>query len=317
MYYYYFADMESLRPKVREVMEDFFLILQGKWVYDEDEEETKKMLEMFKNPEDILSEIVLIKEIDVSSKRSVAMLDLTEEEKLRGILENPEEWVADMKDESAHAGRIFSWMTGPDFSTAETLEKIKVLAKFVLKMAVYRFCTMHFPKIANNFEQYEEVDIEPLENDMDEWEKQFWTAWVSHSVEVDFVGYYTVAKRRGELRRQYSRRTLQRDSREERDMWNDCIVRAFKDIDTVENVKKLREHCMAGKLPGKEKANHPNYKESADIQDMKRLLDMIDRHRRSELTSEDVKELKENSERWRNDLEKLAEMIRELEEVVF
>ena len=36
---------------------------------------------------------------------------------------------------------------------------------------------------------------------------------------------------------------------------------------------------------------------------------MIDRHRRDELTSEDVKELKENSERWKNDLEKLAEMI--------
>ena len=307
MYYYYFADMESLRPKVREAMEDIFLILQGKWGFDEDEEETEKMLEMFKNPEDILSEIVSIKEIDVSSKRSLSILDLTEEEKRQGILENPEEWVADMKDENR--GIFTYWNSGPDFSAMETLEKIKVLAKFVLKMAVYRFCTMHFPKIANDFEQYEEVDIEPLENDLDEWEKQFWTAWVSHSVEEDFVGYYTIAKRRGELRRQYSRRTLKRDSREERDMWNDCIVRAFKDIDTVENVKKLREDCMAGKLPGKEKVNHPNYRESTDIQYMKHLLDMIDRHRRDELTSEDVKELKENSERWKNDLEKLAEMI--------
>ena len=143
MYYYYFADMESLRPKVREAMEDIFLILQGKWGFDEDEEETEKMLEMFKNPEDILSEIVSIKEIDVSSKRSLSILDLTEEEKRQGILENPEEWVADMKDENR--GIFTYWNSGPDFSAMETLEKIKVLAKFVLKMAVYRFCTMHFP----------------------------------------------------------------------------------------------------------------------------------------------------------------------------
>ena len=55
-----------------------------------------------------------------------------------------------------------------------------------------------------------------------------------------------------------------------------------------------------------------NHKESADIQRMKHLLDIIDRHSRGELTSEDVTELKGNCESWTNDIEKLAEMIRSL-----
>ncbi len=55
-----------------------------------------------------------------------------------------------------------------------------------------------------------------------------------------------------------------------------------------------------------------NHKESADIQRMKYLLDIIDRHRKGELTSEDVTILKENSESWRSDIGNLAETIRAL-----
>lgn len=128
------------------------------------------MQKKFENPESILSEVMSIKEIDISSKRSLSMLDLSEEEKRQGILKNPEEWVADMKDEPPCSPFRES---GPNFFDDTTFEKIKVLAKFVLKMAVYRFCTMHFPKIMKSSQQYARIDIKPLENELEEWEKQF------------------------------------------------------------------------------------------------------------------------------------------------
>lgn len=62
----------------------------------------------------------------------------------------------------------------------------------------------------------------------------------------------------------------------------------------------------------KKSMNQKEDKATADIQRMKHLLDILDRHRKGELTSEDVAELKENSESWRNDIEKLAETIHSL-----
>lgn len=55
--------------------------------------------------------------------------------------------------------------------------------------------------------------------------------------------------------------------------------------------------------------DHANNKESVEIQRMKHLLNIIDRHSRGELSSEDVTELKGNCESWINDIEKLAEMV--------
>lgn len=45
----------------------------------------------------------------------------------------------------------------------------------------------------------------------------------------------------------------------------------------------------------------------SDIGRMKHLLDIMDRHRRGELTSEDVSEVKENLEGWKKDIENLRE----------
>lgn len=307
MYYYYFADMESLRMNVREALENIFIILNKKWNFEE-KKETKKMLKMFENPESILSEVMSIKEIDISSKRSLSMLDLSEEEKRQGILKNPEEWVADMKDEPFCS---LLRKSGPNFFDDTTFEKIKVLAKFVLKMAVYRFCTMHFPKIMKSFQQYARIDIEPLENELEEWEKQFWTVWVSHSVEVNIYVRDSIAQKRAALRNKYSNRELKlrKDSREEQDMWDYCILKAFKDIDTLENVKELRQNCIGEKLSGSKKENYSNDNESADILRMKHLLDILDRHRKGRLSEGDVTELKENSESWSKDIEALRKMI--------
>lgn len=52
---------------------------------------------------------------------------------------------------------------------------------------------------------------------------------------------------------------------------------------------------------------------TSDIGRMKHLLDIMGRHRRGELTSGDVTELKENLEGWKKDIEKLREAAYSLE----
>ena len=85
--------------------------------------------------------------------------------------------------------------------------------------------------------------------------------------------------------------------------------------DENNNPKQCADEIVAMYAPVQDCLNplqDDNHKESADIQRLKHLLDIIDRHSRGELTSEDVTELKGNCESWTNDIEKLAEMIRSL-----
>lgn len=135
--------------------------------------------------------------------------------------------------------------------------------------------------------------------------------WVSHSVEVDIYVRDSIAQKRAKLRNKYSNRELKlrKNSREERDMWDYCILKAFKDIDTLKNVKELRRDCIGEKLSGSKKENYSNDNESADILRMKHLLDILDRHRKGRLSEGDVTELKENSESWSKDIEALRKMI--------
>lgn len=320
MYYYYFADMDSLRLNVKEALENIYLILNGEWDLD-DEEETEKMLEMFENPDEILAEVMSIKEIDISSRSIVSLLNLTNEEKKTGILEEPEEWVADIKDELENASVLGGLITmgiygsdrgggffNPYEEKKERFEKIRVLARFVLKMAVYRFCKMHFPKLLKKSGGEIQLHIAPLENRMEEWEKQFWTVWVSHAVEVDFFKGEDLCGKRRDLRFQYTRRKLVQGSREERDIWEDCIVKAFKDIDTVENVKEMRQNCRGNKFDLENK----NSKNIAEIESMRKMLDMMEKQINGELTTEEACELKRHASEWSKDMKSLAEMISKL-----
>ena len=316
--YYYYADMDSLRLNVKEALENIFLILNGEWdLYDE--EETEKMLEMFENPDEILAEVMAIKEIDISSRSIVSLLDLTDEEKKTGILEEPEEWVADIKDDLENNVGLFRiiGISGNFYDRSEEkrerFEKIRALTRFVLKMAVYRFCTIHFPKLLKKSGKEIQLHIASLENRMEEWEKQFWTVWVGHAVEVDFYKGEDLCGKRRDLRFQYTRRKLVQGSHEERDIWEDCIVRAFKDIDTVEKVKNLRwSYCGENKIRIGKIDGNGDGKKIAEIESMRKMLDMMEKQINGELTAEETDELKRHGSDWSKDMKSLAEMISKL-----
>lgn len=307
MYYYYFADMESLRPNVREVLEDIFLILNDKWDYSEIEE-TGKMLAMFENPKKILSEVMSIREINVNSKKVISLLNLTEEEKRLAMVERPEEWVTEMINEDEDPEFIrYQYSLESD----KRFEQIKILAIFILKIAVYRFCVIYFPKILRKSEQSIQLHIDILENEMYEWEKQFWTVWVSHGVEVHFYRRDSLADKRGALRREYSRRFLEQHSGEETHIWEYCIS-AFKDMDTVECVKKMRQNCIGEKQIKTGEDNDKNYVGCEELRHMKQLLDIFDKNIQGRLTTQDVIVLKENAENWNEDIKKLKKLVHAL-----
>ena len=273
-----------------------------------DEEETEKMLNMFENPEKTLSEVMSIKEIDVRSKKRLSLLSLTEEERQSAMLENPEELEADLEDEM---DRFWGLKLNRYEQESEIkFEKIKVLSRFVLKMAVYRFCTIHFPRILEKSGQCVELEVDSLENEMEEWEKQFWTVWVSYSVEVDFIACHSIADRRGDLRYQYSKRSLSLDdTRQVKDIWKHCIMGAFKDIDTVESVKKMRQDCIGEKQSERKETNTKGYKGSAEIEAARKLIDMMEKQLKGELTDEDSVYLKKNVSEWNKSIRDLAEML--------
>jgi Uncharacterized protein with a von Willebrand factor type A (vWA) domain len=149
---------------------------------------------------------------------------------------------------------------------------------------------------------------------MREWEKQFWTVWVSNSAEVNFAYSHSIAEKRKDIRTCYSKGIFDKyDMTVKREIWDNCIIKAFKDIDTLKNVKALRRDCIGEKLSGSKKENYSNDNESADIQRMKHLLDILDRHRKGRLSERDVTELKENSESWNKDIEALRKMIDRLD----
>lgn len=317
MYYYYFADMESLRMSMREALENIFIILydDGRWDCDE-AEETKKMLAMFENPDKILSEVMSIKEIDTSSKKRLSLLNLSTQEKSSAMIENPEEWVAEIQEDVGEG--LLSGFYDDSEEKKERFEKIKALARFVLKMAVYRFCRVHFPKILKKSGQDIELHVEQLENEMEEWEKQFWTVWVGHSVEVSFQKWESIFDMRSSLRYQYTRRKLEQGSREERDIWQDCIVRAFKDIDTVEEVKKLRrKYCeeLTSTHIKSSSSNSKNYIGKKEIESIKKLTEIMEKQLKDELDNEDVNELKKHVSEWNEDIRKLTGILNQLPEI--
>lgn len=69
MAYYNYVQMDSLQPEEIIILENIYMLLNGRWHYKE-AEETKKMKEMFENSEDVIAKIMSIKEIDVRNRRA-------------------------------------------------------------------------------------------------------------------------------------------------------------------------------------------------------------------------------------------------------
>ena len=68
MAYYEYVDMNSLQSEDAVVLENICLLLNEKWDYEE-VEETKKMIKMFEDSEDVIAKIMSIKEIDVTNRK--------------------------------------------------------------------------------------------------------------------------------------------------------------------------------------------------------------------------------------------------------
>lgn len=310
MKYYDIIDMKSLQMKERTVLENIYLILNQEWLYQE-EKETKQMVAMFEDSEKIIDKFMSMKEIDIKNKKTLEILDLTEEEKRTGMIEKPEEWIEEISVteviRAMNAPEIDGMLGCSEEDYPIECEKVKILVKFVLKMAVYRFCTVHFPKIVekssgNRF--INEKKIEVLKSELEEWERLFWK-------NTDICGVHgeDISSKRRKLISCY---TYTGSWHGDWYLW-DCIEGAYRDEGTFERVKKLRLNYREEdtfKIDGL--SSNKNHKEIAEIENMRKLLDFMEKQLNGELTEEDSGKLKEYVAEWKIDIENLTKMIDKL-----
>ena len=57
MAYYKYVEMNSLEPEEVIILENICMVVSGEWHYEE-VEETKKMMKMFENSEEVLAKIM-------------------------------------------------------------------------------------------------------------------------------------------------------------------------------------------------------------------------------------------------------------------
>lgn len=292
MYYWNFINMKYVTSKVREAMEDIFLILNQEWEYNETRE-TQKMLKMFQNSEEILEEVMAM-QVSLDSRASWLKTDNSgKPDKVIDCPKNPEKILDELQN-------IGDRMFGPAWSE-EGQEKIDILAVFVTKMAVYRFCKTHFPRIlSSSSKEIDEEKIDLLENEMEKWEKQFWTVWVSHAVEVDFYCSDDLFSKRKLMRRCYE---LSKDKNRYDKVFR-CVERALEDEEIVKAVKEMQNGSFSF-------SENKDYNDLKEIHNMKHLLDIMERSIKGELTEQDKTELRGNVQDWSRDIEALTHMIKQ------
>lgn len=314
MAYYKYVEMKNMSSEDAVILENIHLLLNEKWDYEK-VEETKKLIKMFEDSEEVMSKIMSIKELDIriANRKASTLLTLTEEEKRLGMIEDPEKWIEDLNlrmDKqigSMHPfGAIAASLQGPDDTS---VEMIKALAIFFLKIAVYRFCTVHWPKLVHQDKVIDKKRIKMLKEELEHWEFRFW-------IDVDDSG-------------------IKRDMSEERERLISCydaepyadnffgnrvnsvrgwIKEAYKNSKgkvTYENAKKLRrEYC--GENIVRKRQNDSSHKGIPEIESMRKLLDIMERHLSNDLNLQDIADLKENMQDWEKNTEKLSEMINNL-----
>lgn len=78
-------------------------------------------------------------------------------------------------------------------------------------------------------------------------------------------------------------------------------------------IKDSAAHIMQLYTPKQEQDENEKAENTlVEIQHMKHLLDMMEKHMKGELTAEDTAELKKKSESWNQDIERLRDRIRSL-----
>ncbi len=83
----------------------------------------------------------------------------------------------------------------------------------------------------------------------------------------------------------------------------------YKTMDLEEEVEQLLASCTQESGIENPPMNQETGEVLTEIQRMKHLLDIMDRHRKGRLSEGDITELKENRENWNKDIEALRKMI--------
>ena len=316
--YYNFADLKRMSMSVREMIENIYLVVKKKWNF-EDERATKKMIETFKHPEEELAELMAIKEVTVAGvpSRLPFLKGLEIEKKFEEIPENPEDFLLEL----VNAGDIWHSDRVPVFGEDDRREcekKLKVLSMFVLKIAVYRFFTVYFPKMMEKDPHLERVytsEINLLKNEMEDWERFLWeydeegmkcSMWKVKTLNFDELDLF---QKRKVLRQEYeySPSVAYEDCSD----MQECVERAFMDKEMVEVVKKIQKnpddiHFFLDKSHDDITVENGTL---VEIQNMKQLLDIMEREIQGKQTEMDSILLKENAERWSKDIQKLLQML--------
>lgn len=296
MYYWDFVNFKNVPALVREATEDIYLMVNNKWDY-EDTKATEKMEKIFNNSEKLLQEAMTMKA--TIGKRELESLN--EPEKSLRIAENNKAnrnkiMICGELDETILESKEF----------LDDMENLSQLGTFVLKMALYRFCKVVFPKVKGkkNF------------IDMEGWEKIFWGP-------LDFrFGPHKVIGSANDL---FERRKNLRD--EYYDCFTcsgigkgflstagmgykycfECIQRAFEEApEIVEAVKELQESHSINNGLNLEKT------QIKEIQDMRHLLDIMERNIEGRLTEQDKADLRNKTQEWSEDVERLIHMLAEV-----
>lgn len=353
MYYYEFAEMNNLPISVREAVEDIYLVVNQEWDFDE-KMATEKMVKMLENPKKMLEKLISLDEKEfVISKR--VLKDSETNEKLLKESKEMEDLLEEVRKEMNNTNdNLLSTYLAIGFDAARMSEnvqtrvsmdyitKLEIVSFFVLKMAVYKFCKVHFPNILDESSQVTKINVKKigqLKEQMEKWEKQFW------SIETDEID------ENFEEQDLYGKRELLRKSYDG-SMWGDmlsgiaelynketgffgfgnmvtglsnttlsrikfkdileCVQRAFEDVDIVESVKKLQDDFRANyDLKCIEYIND-FAEEIPEIESMRKLLDLMEKQLNGELSSEEVGELKKHVPEWSKDIQSLTEMINKL-----
>lgn len=292
MSYYTYVEVNSLQSEDAVVLENICLLLNKKWDYEE-VEETKKMIEIFENSEEVIARFMSIKEIDVRSRKVLTFLPLTEKEKKLGMIEDPERWIAEINQQ-----RSSDCFVGLNDTS---VEKLKALAKFFLKIAVYRFCTVYWPELICKDKTIDKKGIKRLKKELQHWEFCFWEDGGSAGLDMfterellisnydawPYGGCHGVA---GIVQ-----------------SWIEEAYKDSKDKVYYENAKKLRLKYI--EESGTAKEDDSSDRKSMEIESMRNLLDIMERHLFNNLTPQDITDLKENVQDWEKNAEKLSEMI--------
>lgn len=299
MYYWHFVNFKNVPALVREATEDIYLMVNDEWDY-EDIKATEKMKKIFDNSEELLQEVMAMKA--TIGKRELESLN--EPEKSLRIAENNKA----NRDKIMICGELDETiLESKEF--LDDMENLSQLGTFVLKMALYHFCKVVFPKVKNK------IKNRIIFNDnMEEWEKFFWKSGLHElAIPNKGIGSLDLFKRRKHLRDEYYECfTCSGIEKGFLSSWGfekcfECIQRAFEEApEIVEAVKELQESHLINNGLNLEKT------QIKEIQDMRHLLDIMERNIEGRLTEQDKADLRNKTQEWSGDIERLIHMLAEV-----